>query len=149
MTNDDILDLIRRCNIRDGEELIPGNAYLFNKKFRRNANGRITYEQEELIVLVKNGIKVGGIYRMGSYDIHVVMDERFEGQHIMSDFLRTGIINDIWPENTSVELCGVYTREEFDKKKHLAKLCNMTVRNEEKIEKFLSYCDEQKRKHYS
>ena len=28
MTNDDILDLIRRCNIRDGEELIPGNAYL-------------------------------------------------------------------------------------------------------------------------
>ncbi|MGN8874296.1 hypothetical protein [Pseudoflavonifractor sp. HCP28S3_F10] len=91
MTNDDILDLIRRCNIRDGEELIPGNAYLFNKKFRRNANGGITYEQEELIVLVKRGIKVGGIYRMGSYDIHVVMDERFEGQHIMSDFLRTGL----------------------------------------------------------
>lgn len=53
MTNDDILDLIRRCNIRDGEELIPGNAYLFNKKFRINANGRITYKQEELIVLVK------------------------------------------------------------------------------------------------
>lgn len=51
MTNNDILDLIRRCNIRDGKELIPGNAYLFNKKFRRNANGRITYEQEELIVL--------------------------------------------------------------------------------------------------
>lgn len=23
MTNNDILDLIRRCNIRDGEELIP------------------------------------------------------------------------------------------------------------------------------
>lgn len=86
---------------------------------------------------------------MGSYDIHMVMDERFEGQHIMSDFLKAGIINDIWPENTSVELCGVYTREEFDKKKHLAKLCNMTVRNEEKIEKFLSYCDEQRRKHYS
>lgn len=35
MTNNDILDLIRRCNIRDGKELIPGNAYLFNKKFRR------------------------------------------------------------------------------------------------------------------
>ena len=59
--------------------------------------------------LSKGGIKVGGIYRMGSYDIHMVMDERFEGQHIMSDFLKAGIINDIWPENTSVELCGVYT----------------------------------------
>lgn len=141
MTNDDVFNMIRRCNIRDGEELIPGNAYLFNKKFKRNINGRISYEQEELIVLVKNGIKVGGIYRMGSYDIHVVIDERFEGQHIMSDFLRTGIISEIWPENTSVELCGVYTRDEFDKKKHLANLCNMTVRNEDKIEKYLSYFD--------
>lgn len=141
MTNDDVFNMIRRCNIRDGEELIPGNAYLFNKKFKRNINGRISYKQEELIVLVKNGIKVGGIYRMGSYDIHVVIDERFEGQHIMSDFLRTGIISEIWPENTSVELCGVYTRDEFDKKKHLANLCNMTVRNEDKIEKYLSYFD--------
>lgn len=148
MTSDDIFDLIRRCNIRDGKELIPGNAYLLDKKFRRNVNGRISYEQEELVVLVKKGIKVGGIYRMGSYDIHMVMDEHFEGQHIMSDFLRTGILNDIWPENTSVELCGVYTRKEFEKKKHLAKLCNMMVRNEEEIEKFLSYCDEQRRKYY-
>ena len=148
MKNDDILDMIRQFNTRDGEELIPGKAYLFNRKFKRNIDGRISYEQEELIVLVKNHIKVGGIYRMGSYDIHIVMNNRFEGQHIMSNFLKTGIINDIWPENTSVELCAVYTREDFDKKKHLAKLCNMTVRNEAKIEKYLSYCEEQRSKNH-
>lgn len=135
MTNEGILDLIRKCRISEGEELIPGKAYLFNRRFRMRTSGGRTYTEDvELIVLVKNGIKVGGIYRMAEYDIHIVMKERYEGQHIMSDFAKTGILNEIWPENKSVELCGVYTRQEFEKKKYLASLFGMTVRNEEELE---------------
>lgn len=141
MKNEEVLDMIRRCQLTQGQELIPGRAYLFNKRFRINVSGEVRFERRELIVLVRDGIKVGGIYRMGFYDIHVVMYEEYKGMHIMSDFLRTGIINEIWPENSSVELCGVYTREEFNKKKHLAQLCNMTVRNEKKIEEWLKYVD--------
>lgn len=141
MKNEEVLDMIRRCQLAQGRELIPGRAYLFNKKFRMNVSGETRFERQELIVLLRDGIKVGGIYRVGFYDIHVVMYEKYKGMHIMSDFLRTGIMNEIWPENSSVELCGVYTREEFNKKKHLAQLCNMTVRNEKKIEEWLTYVD--------
>ena len=138
MTNEDVLDLVRRCKLRGGVELSPNEAYLFQRKFRSNVNGRIYYEQEEVIVLVKNGIKVGGIYRMGPYDIHVVIKEEYRGKGILSGFLKKGIINEIWPENTSVKLCGVDTREEYNKKRYLVQLCNMTIRNEDEIERHLS-----------
>ena len=140
MTNDNVLDLIKQCNLQEGEVLIPGEAYLFNKRFPHNRAD----EKEEIIVLVKNGIKVGGIYRMGSYDIHLVMKKNYEGQHIMSSFLKTGILNELWPENKSVKLCEVYTREEYSRKKYLADLCHMTVKNKDEIEKWLEYVDQQK-----
>jgi len=75
MKNEDILDIVRRCDLIEGEELVPGEAYLFNRKFRMQISGKTYYEQVEIIVLVKNGVKVGGIYRMGSHDIHCVIDE--------------------------------------------------------------------------
>lgn len=84
---------------------------------------------------------------MGTYDVHCVLHERYRNQHIMSDFLKTGIIQRIWSENKSVKLCDVYTRQEYEKKKHLADLLGMTVRNAGEIEKFLSYVDEQRFKH--
>ncbi len=139
MKNEEILDIVRRCDLIDGEELVPGEAYLFNRKFRRKNLGRIHYEQIEIIVLVKNGVKAGGIYRMGSYDIHCVIDDKYKGQHIMSNFCKKGIIPEIWPENKSVELVDVDTRKEYNKRKHLTSLSGLAIRNEEDIEKILSY----------
>lgn len=133
MQNETILDIVRRCKLKDGKELIPGVAYLFNRKFLTPIDDRFGYEQCEIIVLVKNGIKVGGIYRMGSWDMHVVLKEKYRGQHILSSFFKTGIINKIWPENKAVDLCDVISQDVFEKKKHLVELCNMTVRNEAKI----------------
>lgn len=144
MTNEEVLDIIRRCDIREGVELIPNEAYLFKRRFRHHHENTTYYEQEEIIVLVKNGIKVGGLYRMGSYDIHCIIVERYRGKHILSDFCRTGIVQEIWPENESVELCNVYTRSEYDKKRHLANLLNMKIKNEEQIEKRLSYYESKK-----
>lgn len=140
MTNEDVLYLVRRCKLNKGVELIPDNAYLFNRKFWHRIRGKILpyREYEEIIVLVKDGIKVGGIYRMSSYDIHVVMKKKYEGQGILSSFLKTGIINEIWPENKSVKLCDVHTRAEYEKKKYLAKLCHMEIKNADEIEKYLS-----------
>jgi len=147
MRNEDVLDLVRRCKIQEGEELVRDEAYLVNKRFRYNSSGRTYYENEEIIILVNNGIKVGGIYRMGDVDIHIVMDEKYRGQHIMSDFLKKGIIEKIWPENKSVELCGVYTRAEYEKKRYLAELCHMSIKNEQEIEDRLSYFDECRKKY--
>lgn len=139
MKNEEILDIVRRCDLIEGEELVPGEAYFFNRRFRMQISGKIYYEQVEIIVLVKNGVKVGGIYRMGSYDIHCVIDDKYKGQHIMSNFSKKGIIEKIWPENKSVELVNVYTRKEYNKRKYLASLSGLTIKNEEDIEKRLSY----------
>lgn len=147
MTNEDVLNLVKQCSIKEGIELVPEKAYLFNQKFRENRCGKIEYVEEEMIVLVEAGIKVGGIYRMGSVDIHVVIEEEYRGQHILSSFLKTGIIGEIWPENTSVELCGVYTQAEYDKKRHLAELCHMSIKNEKEIEDRLAFYEECKRKY--
>ena len=139
MKNEDILDIVRRCDLIEGEELVPGEAYLFNRKFRMQISGKTYYEQVEIIVLVKNGVKVGGIYRMGSLDIHCVIDDKYIGEHLMSNFSKKGIIEKIWPENKSVELVNVNTREEYNKRKYLASLSGLEIRNEEEIEKWLSY----------
>lgn len=138
MTNDGVLELVRRCNLNEGIELIPGEVYLFNKRFLHCTSNRKYYQLEEIIVLVKNGKKVGGIYRMGKYDVHWVINERYRNQHILSNFLKTGILNEVWPENTSVELHGIYTQAEYNEKKYLAELCGFTIRNKEEIEKHLS-----------
>ena len=63
MKNEDVLELIRQCDLKEGEVLIPGKAYLFNKRFSHNQPG----EKEEIIVLTKNEIKVGGIYVHGYF----------------------------------------------------------------------------------
>ncbi len=138
MNNEELLDIIRRCDIHSGIELIPGTAFLIRRKFKRKICGRVTYQQLELIILVKNGIKVGAIYKMVD-DIHAIIKPKYRGQHIFSDFARTGIINKLWPEITSTELCDVNSRQEYEKKKHLATLCQMSVKNAKAIEKILNY----------
>ena len=77
MTNEEILDIIRQCKIKDGIEILPQRAYLFKEKFRTRVSGKNRLLEEEIIVLVKDGIKAGGIYRMGIYDIHYVMKKNF------------------------------------------------------------------------
>ena len=139
MRNEDILKLIDRCNIENGLVLIKDRAYLFNIKRRQRCGNHYEYVTEELIVLFRNGEKVGGIYRMGIYDLHWVIKKKYQGQHILSDFLRTKILNKVWSENKSVEICDVYTRADYNKKKHLALLAGMSIRNEEKIESLLTY----------
>ncbi len=138
MTNEELLDVIRRRDIRSGIELIPGTAFLIKRRFKRKICGRVTYQQLELIILVKNGVKVGAIYRMVD-DIHAILKPKYREQHIMSDFARTGIINKLWPEITSTELCDVHSLQEYEKKKHLATLCQMSVKNAKEIEKRLIF----------
>lgn len=138
MTDKGVLDLVEQCNIEEGIELVPGKAYLFKQKFCENYFGKVEYVEEEIIILTKSGIKAGGIYRMGPVDVHWVIIEEYRGQHILSDFLKTDIIREIWPENTSTELCGVDTQDEYDKKRYLAELCHMSIKNEEQIENCLT-----------
>lgn len=124
MTNEDILDELEYCDISQSKELVPGEAYLFKDYFDKWG---------DFLVLLKDNIKVGGIYRMGDWDMHVVLKEEYRGQHILSNFLKKGIIKKIWPKIKAVDICDVVSQEEFDKKKYLVGLCNMKIRNEQTI----------------
>lgn len=147
MKNEDVLNLVRRCRLKSGKVLIPNKAYMFKRRFLTRVGFKFYNNEEEIIVLVENDKKVGGVYRMGTFDLHCVLYEKYRNCHIMSSFFKTGIIQELWPENKSVKLCDVYTREEYEKKKYLATLLGMTVKNADEIEKFLSYVDEQRAKH--
>ena len=40
MTNEDVLNLVKQCSIKEGIELVPEKAYLFNQKFREKRCGK-------------------------------------------------------------------------------------------------------------
>lgn len=135
MTNETLLQIMKRCKIKNGIELVPGEAYLFHQNFFIPIDDDVerVKEEIEIIILTHKGKKVGCIYRMEWYDIHVLIKEKYRGRHFMSNFLKKGIIEEIWKENKSTDLCDVDSWETFNKKKYLANLCHMTIRNEKEI----------------
>ena len=141
LTKEEVFGLMRRCEIEKGKELVPGEAYLFKRKFLMKYGAKKCFETHELIVLTKDGDKAGVLYRVGSWNIFLVMKPEYEGQHIMSNFLKTGIIKKIWPEITAVSVYEQQSQEEYDKRKHMAQLCHLPIRDQEWVEELLAYCN--------
>lgn len=126
MTNEEILDVVRRCDIKKGHETIPYRAYHFDRKFRVTFSSinRSIYQEMELIVLVKDFQKVGGIFRLGWESVYCVLHEEYRNQHILSDFFRTGEMNYLWPENKTMLIHNDGT-DEYNKLLHLAELSGL------------------------
>ena len=62
VTNEDILEIVNKCNLHNAVELVNGEAYLIDEEFDlKLADGSTYRDRVELIVLMKNGEKVGGI----------------------------------------------------------------------------------------
>lgn len=126
MTDVEILDVIRRCDIKKGTEIIPHMAYHFHRKFRvtfKSVN-RSIYQPMEVIVLVKDMKKAGGIFRIGWESVYFVLHEEFRNQHIISNFLKTGKLNYLWPDNKTL-LIPDTSDDERSKLLHLAELSGM------------------------
>lgn len=54
MTNEDVLNLVRRCRLKSGKVLIPNTAYLFKRRFLTRSGFKFYNNEEEIIVLVEN-----------------------------------------------------------------------------------------------
>lgn len=135
MTNETLLALIDRCRISDGEALIPGVAYLFDRDFLEpDAYSRKHRVRHEVIILLYRGKKAGAILRCGTVDVHWTVKEKYQGKHILSDFLRLNVLRTIWPENTETELVDIWCPEEYQRKKHLAELAGLRIKNFAKLE---------------
>lgn len=126
MTNDEILDVVRRCDLKKGTEIIPYQAYHFHRKFRVTFQSinRSIYENMELIVLARNLHKVGGIFRLGWESVYCVLYEEYRNQHILSNFFRSGEMKYLWPENKTMLIYNDGT-DEYNKLMHLAELSGL------------------------
>ena len=55
--------------------------------------------------------------------IYIGTFKKWRGQHVLSNALRTGVIGEVWPENTKVTCCYNYDdnrEEKYSMTKHLA-----------------------------
>ncbi|MBQ9922961.1 MAG: hypothetical protein IJO52_12310, partial [Clostridia bacterium] len=61
---------------------------------------------------------------------------RWRGNHILSDVLRSGIIKEIWPQTTSVTCCYDWDddkEEKYRMTKHLASLAGLGMSDEKTL----------------
>lgn len=86
-----------------------------------------TYVDEFIILLNEDGNRVGGIYYMGPCDIHITVLPQYRGQHYMSKFLATGIMNKVWPYLKQVTIANCEGEDDYKKKLHLIKLCGLKL----------------------
>lgn len=138
MTNEQLICKIKKCDLNECQELIPGSAYYYKQK-KLQIIENMWCEYEEMIILVKEGLKVGGIYRMGYNDLHWIIIKKYQNQHILSNFLKTEIMQKLWPENKSVKLYDIISFEDYKKKCHLVRLCNMNIKNKDELEAKYNY----------
>lgn len=130
MTNEELEKRIKKCKIKKGKELVKDFAYLCMS------------DEFEIIVLTTNRKrKVGGIVRWGDFDIHFTIFPKYRGQHFLSNFLKTGVMQEIWNENKTITLYdrAIESMDDYYKKMHLVELTGYTLTNTEEIEKRLKF----------
>jgi hypothetical protein len=110
---------------------VKENIYYIQKEIISQGKKRGQYE---FLVLVQNGVKCGIILRCGFGDLHWYVFKKHRGQGVLSNALRTGIINEVWPEN-KVVTCSYDYEMDYDLKcsmtQHLAKLANLEFKDGE------------------
>lgn len=121
---------IKKCDIDKGKELVKNHAYLCE------------IDGHEIIVLTSNEKeRVGGILRYGTIDIHFTIFPKFRGKHYLSNFLKTGIMQQIWEENNCISLVpnAIENLDDYNKKLHLVKLTGYNLTNGEELQRYLNY----------
>ena len=130
MTNRTLSCVLRNMDLNKCKK-VKENIYYIQKEIMSQGKKRGQYE---FLVLVQNGMKCGIILRCGTVDLHWYVFKKYRGQSILSNALRTGIINEVWPEN-KVVTCSYDYEMDYDLKcsmtQHLAKLVNLEFKDGE------------------
>ena len=135
MTNEELSYILRSLTL-DECEFIEGNAYYIKKSIKQMVyNCDIGKEvpncsEYEFLVIAENGIKKAIILNCGNTDLHWYVLKKWRGMHILSDFLRTGIIKEVWPDIKTVTCCNERNENKENKyqmTKHLASLAGLAI----------------------
>jgi len=83
------------------------------------------------LIVCYNLRKQAIILRCGDVDLHWHVLKKWSKKHILSDALRTGDINQIWPQNKTIT-CSYDWSDDMDVKynmiKHFAEIANLTLK---------------------
>lgn len=135
MTDDKLKSILRDISINECEEIIENYIYYCKRPIRQrcyHGDGSFRYVEEEyeFLVIAEKGEKQAIILRCGFMDLHWYVLKRWRNKHILSNALRTGVINDIWPENRKVTCCYDYhdnREQKYSMTKHLAEIANLRI----------------------
>lgn len=135
MKNSQLCSVLAKIKLNECDEIYPNHIYYINKKVTLSTpnwdNRRSYFRNEyEFLVIARNGIKQGIILRCGTVDLHWYVFKQYREEHVLSEALKTGVINQIWPENKYIT-CHYEYGEDREKKyqmtKHLADLANLEL----------------------
>ena len=125
MRNEQLKYILEKINLCDCDEVIHNYIYYIRmpvkqRCYRGDGSYRFITTTHEFLVIAENGEKQGIILRCDDVDLHWYIMRQWRKQHVLSNALRTGVIRQIWPENTSITCCYSYD-ENYEEKKHITK----------------------------
>lgn len=138
MKDEKLVSILKKINLSDCTPVIEDYIYHIEIPLRQRVSCsgggyKMDTSIYEFLIITDEGEKKAIILRCGYEDLHWHVLKPWRGQHILSNALRTGIIQKVWPENTSLS-CFCNWDDNYDEKrrmtKHLAKIAGLTFKEE-------------------
>ena len=113
MKDEQLKAVLDRIDINECEEIIENYIYYSKRPVRQRyyrGDGSYGYAEDEyeFLIIAENGEKQAIILRCGYADLHWFVLRKWRNEHVLSDALRTGILREVWPENTKITCCYNY-----------------------------------------
>lgn len=135
MKDEQLKSVLARIDLNECDEIIKNHIYYSKRPVRQRCyrgDGSFRYinDEYEFLIIAENGEKQAIILRCGYVDLHWYVLRKWRNRHILSDALRTGVIQEIWPENTRITCCYNYDDDREQKNnttKHLADIAGLSL----------------------
>lgn len=125
VTDEHLERIMKKTDLSECVPIIDNYIYYCKKPVKSRVNrGEGTYrysvDDYEFLIITNGDEKQGIILRWGTVDLHWFVLKKWRNQHVLSNALRTGIINDIWPENKTISCCYSWRDKVIDRPKKYA-----------------------------
>ena len=135
MKDEQLKSVLALIDLNECDEIIKNHIYYSKRPVRQRCyrgDGSFRYinDEYEFLIIAENGEKQAIILRCGYVDLHWYVLRKWRNRHILSDALRTGVIQEIWPENTRITCCYNYDddrEQKYNTTKHLADIAGLSL----------------------
>lgn len=135
MRDEQLKYVLERIDLDECEEVVENQIYYCKKPVKKRCyrgDGSFRYIQDEceFLIIAADGEKQAIILRCGYVDLHWYVLRKWRRSHVLSDALRTGILQEVWPENTRITCCYNYNddrEQKYNLTKHLADIAGLIL----------------------